>query len=68
MAALRFEVTADDKRPVTRLGHRYLQGDLHTWRTRASVTVWRDGRTFVRVVRDGVLLHEFEIEAEAEAV
>ncbi len=53
MAALRFEVRADQKGELTRLGHYEIRGNFHTWRTNVYVSVLKDGQVYITINRDG---------------
>lgn len=49
---------------VHRLGSTCAQAQANTWRTFTTCEVRADGSGFVRVVRDGEVVHKFEFEAE----
>ena len=51
---------------VHRLGSQSATGQANTWRTFTSCHVNADGSGFVRVMRDGRTLHEFNFPAEKE--
>ena len=50
---------------VHRLGSVSSEGQANTWRTFTTCYVDRDGGGFVRVVRDGEVLHSWTFEAES---
>lgn len=47
-----------------RLGSRYAEAEAATWRTFATVTVYRDGSGSVIIRRDGVAVHVYEFGPE----
>lgn len=49
---------------VHRLGSESSTGEANTWRTFTKCHVTRDGMGFVRVTRDGKILHAFTFGAE----
>ena len=59
-----------DGRPVagkgSRLGHGSLETLAATWRTFATVYMWKDGRTEVNITRDGRAIHVARFDAEGK--
>ena len=57
-----------DGRPVAGKGSRLGSGALETlaatWRTFATVYMWKDGRTEVNITRDGRTIHHAIFDAE----
>mgnify|MGYP000872259266 CR=1 FL=1 len=47
-----------------RLGSESSRGEAATWRTTAVAVVFKNGSGYVRVERDGVVIHEHRFEAE----
>ncbi len=52
-------------RYVTRLGHRWSEGQANTRRTFTTCLVNADGSGYIQVRRDGKLLHLFRFEPES---
>ena len=49
---------------TSRLGHGSAKAEASTWRTFFTAFVRADGSGYVEVRRDGVLVHNFEIDEE----
>jgi len=48
-----------------RLGSRSAMGEANTWRTFTTCFVASDGSGYVRVIRDGKVIHEYQFGPEA---
>lgn len=67
MAATRARVRTADRtrsKEASRLGSEQAWAEAATWRTFAEAQVNRDGSGFIRVTRDGEVLHTFEFDSE----
>lgn len=67
MAALRIEHQSDTRQQVTRLGHRHIEGHVHTWRMFVNFDVQKSGHVWVQVVRDGRVVHTYTLEPETQS-
>lgn len=55
-----------NSKEVTRLGHEASLGEANTWRTFTCCYVRKNGSGYVKVTRDGKLIHEFSFGPEGD--
>lgn len=63
MAALRGILEIDTGKSISRLARQRLESSLNTWHTKVTTILNKDGTCRVCIMRDGIYLLDYEVEA-----